>query len=84
MGRRLKINGIGRVRIRWHRPIECKIKTIRIRRQAGEWYACFVCKIQEQALAPTGKSIGINVGIHHLLATTENEIVENPRWYRAE
>src|SRR3989337_2871969 len=40
-GRRLRLSGIGRVRVRWHRPIDGKIKTVRIRRQAGAWYACF-------------------------------------------
>jgi putative transposase len=83
-GRRLKISGMGRVRVRWHRPIEGRIKTVRIRRQAGEWYACFACEIQEQPLSPTGKVIGMDVGVHHLLATSENEVVENPHWYRTE
>lgn len=83
-GRRLKISGIGRVRVRWHRPIDGKIKTVRIRRQAGEWYACFACEVQETSLPQTGKAVGIDVGIHHLLATSENETVENPRWYRTE
>lgn len=83
-GRRLKISGVGRVRVRWHRPIEGKIKTVRIRRQAGEWYACFACEVSEHPLPSTGKAVGIDVGLHHLLATSENEIVENPRWYRTE
>lgn len=83
-GRRLWLTGIGRVRVRWHRAIEGRIKTVRIRRQAGEWYACFACEVAEHPLPPTGKAVGIDVGIHHLLATSENEIVENPRWYRAE
>jgi len=83
-GRRLKISGIGRVRVRWHRPIEGKIKTVRIRRQAGDWYACFTCEVPEHPLPPTGKAVGIDVGVHHLLATSEGEVVENPRWYRAE
>ena len=83
-GRRLKISGIGRVRVRWHRPIEGKIKTVRIRRQAGKWYACFACEVSEQDLAATGKAVGVDVGIHHLLATSENEVVENPRWYQEE
>lgn len=83
-GRRLRISGIGRVRVRWHRPIEGKIKTIRIRRQAGEWYACFACEVHEHPLPSTGKTVGIDVGIHHLLATSENDVVENPRWYRSE
>ena len=83
-GRRLRLTGIGRVRVRWHRPLEGKIKTIRIRRQAGGWYACFACEVEEQPLPTTGRAIGIDVGIHHLLATSENEIVDNPHWYRDE
>ena len=83
-GRRLRLTGIGRVRVRWHRPLQGRIKTIRIRRQAGEWYACFACEVEEQPLSPTGREVGIDVGIHHLLATSENEIVDNPHWYREE
>jgi putative transposase len=81
-GRRLRLSGIGRVRARWHRPLEGKIKTLRIRRQAGEWYACFACEVEEQPLPPTGREIGIDVGLHHLLATSENETLDNPGWYR--
>ncbi len=83
-GRRLRVSGIGRVRVRWHRPLEGKIKTVRIRRQAGKWYACFACEVGEESLPATGKAVGVDVGIHHLLATSENEVVENPRWYQVE
>jgi putative transposase len=81
-GRRLKLSGIGRLRVRWHRPIEGEIKTVRIRRQAGDWYACFACEVNEQPLEPTGQAVGVDVGIHHLLATSDNEVIDNPRWYR--
>lgn len=40
-GRRVKLSGIGRVAIRWHRPIEGLIKTLRISKKAGKWYAAF-------------------------------------------
>ena len=83
-GRRLRLNGVGRIRVRWHRPIEGKIKTVRIRRQAWEWYACFACEVAEHNLPSTGKAVGVDVGIYHLLATSENEVVENPRWYQVE
>ncbi|MFZ2096982.1 MAG: transposase, partial [Anaerolineales bacterium] len=33
-------------------------------------------------LKPTGQWVGVDVGIHHLLATSDNEVVDNPRWYR--
>lgn len=81
-GRRLRLSRIGRLRVRWHRPIEGNIKTVRICRQAGKWYACFACEVMEQPLQPTGQSVGVDVGVHHLLATSDHEIVDNPRWYR--
>jgi len=83
-GRRLKLSGVGRIRVRWHRPIEGKVKTVRICRQAGKWYACFACEVEGQPLPPTGRAVGIDVGVHHLLATSDGEVVENPRWYQGE
>lgn len=83
-GKRLKLSGIGRVAVRWHRPIEGKIKTLRVRRQAGKWYACFVCEVKAQPLEATGQSVGIDVGISSLLTTSDGEHVENPKWYRTE
>ncbi len=84
-GRRLKLSGIGRVAIRWHRPIEGAIKTLRISKKAGKWYAAFSCVTQEQPpLDATGKDIGIDVCIASLLTRSDGEKVDNPRWYRTE
>jgi len=83
-GHRLRIFGIGRVAVRWHRKIEGEIKTLRVKRQAGKWYACFACKIESQPLDPTGREVGIDVGVTHLIVTSDGECVENPRWYRTE
>jgi putative transposase len=40
--------------------------------------------VEEQPLSPTGREVGIDVGIHHLLATSENEVIDNLYWYREE
>ena len=64
--------------------MEGKIKTLRICKQAGDWYASFACEIPEKGpLSETNQSIGIDVGIHHLLATSDGEVIENPKWYQA-
>lgn len=82
-GRRLKLGGIGRVAIRWHRKIEGEIKTLRVVCKAGKWYACFSCELDEpKPLSATGKSIGIDVGLASLITTSEGEKIGNPRWYR--
>jgi len=83
-GRRLRLFGIGRIAVRWHRPIEGKIKTLRIRRKAGKWYACFSCEVETTPLPKTNREVGIDVGISHLAVTSNGEIIENPHWYRTE
>jgi putative transposase len=83
-GRRLKLFGIGRVPVRWHRPIEGEIKTVRIVHKAGNWYACFACEVPEsQPLPKTGNTVGIDVGISALLTTSDGRKADNPNYYRA-
>ena len=82
-GRRLKIFGIGRVRVFWHRPVEGTIKTARIRRTAGQWFVCLSCELSEPvALAPTGQQIGIDLNVENLLTDSDNHRVESPNNYR--
>jgi putative transposase len=82
-GRRLRLFSIGRVAVRWHQPIEGKIKTLRIVRKAGKWYASFACEVEVQPLPTTGHEVGIDVGIASLITTSDGEKVEHPNWYRA-
>jgi putative transposase len=82
-GRRLKLSGIGRVAIRWHRPIEGVIKTVRISKRAGKWFASFSCVVDDvPPLEATGKDVGIDVGLSALITTSEGEKVDPPRFYR--
>ncbi len=83
-GRRMKLYGIGRVRVRWHREMVGKVKVVRIMHKAGQWYACFACEVEDtQPLPKTGKVLGIDVGISALVTTSEGEKVDNPKHYRS-
>ena len=82
-GRRLKMFGVGRVRVRWHRPIEGKIKTARICRTAGKWYVCFSCEVPDPvALPETGCQVGIDLNVENLLTDSNGKRVESPKNYR--
>ena len=83
-GRRLRLSGIGRVAVRWHRPLDGAIKTVRITRRAGKWYACFACEVEAAPLPEAGQDVGIDVGIASLITTSRGEKVGHPGWYRAE
>ena len=82
-GRRLRLYGVGRVAVRWHRPLPSTPKTVRIIRKADGWYAMFTCEVEPQALPPTGKEIGVDVGVASLVTTSDGEKIANPKWYRA-
>ncbi|MFN8493717.1 MAG: transposase [Caldilineaceae bacterium] len=81
-GRRVKLSGIGRISVRWHRPIEGQIKTVRIIRKAGHWYVCFACEVEAQPLDPIDASVGLDVGLASMITTSDGEKKANPRWYR--
>lgn len=77
-GRRLRLHGIGRVAVRWHRPLPCAPKAVRIVRKADG-----SCEVEPQPLPPTGREVGIDAGVASLIATSDGEKVPNPRWYQA-
>jgi len=82
-GRRLKITAVGRVAVHWHRPIEGAIKTVRIRRTAGKWYACLSCELPDPLpLAPTGQQVGIDLNVENLLTDSTGQRRESPKHYR--
>jgi putative transposase len=81
-GRRLKIAGIGRVAVRWHREVPGTIKTLRLTRKAGKWYAVLACEAAPELLLSTGVDIGIDVGLTSLITTSAGEHVAHPSWYR--
>lgn len=83
-GRRLKLSGIGRVAVRWHRPMEGKPKTVRIIHKPDGWYACITCETPTHPLPATGGAVGIDVGLSSLITTSDGEKVPHPRWYREE
>ncbi len=83
-GRRLRLSGIGRVAIRWHRPNVGAIKTVRLVKKASGWYACFSVEQEAAVLPPTGRDVGVDVGIASLIATSDGETVPQQAWYRRE
>ncbi len=79
----LVLSKIGRVAVRWSRPLEGTPKTVTISQEADGWYVCFSCaEVPAQPLPPTGRETGIDVGLKVFLITSEGDAVENPRHHR--
>jgi putative transposase len=62
-GDMLRVSKIGSIKIIIHRPLIGTVKTCTIRRQAGKWFACFVCEYEPEALPESLESVGIDVGL---------------------
>jgi putative transposase len=79
----LLLSKIGAMKIIQHRPIEGKIKTLTIRRDAvGNWYACFACEVEAQPLPPSEKAVGVDVGLESFATFSNGGKIANPRFFR--
>ncbi|MEW6207132.1 MAG: transposase [Acidobacteriota bacterium] len=84
-GGKLRLSKIGKVKTKWHRPIEGKIKTLTITRTAtGKWFACFSVECELEALPVTREMTGIDCGLKEFAVLSNGEAIENPRFFRAE
>ena len=82
-GKRVKLAGIGNVKVKLHRPTEGTIKQASVTLSGdGHWYIAFVCDgIQPFPLPSTGTSVGVDVGITTFAALSDGTMVANPRPY---
>lgn len=81
-GSHLCLSKIGKIKIKLHREIEGKIKTLTIKREAGRWFACLSVESESVPLPVTATSIGIDVGLAAFATLSDGTEIENPRYYR--
>jgi putative transposase len=79
----LVLSKIGRIALRWSRPLEGTPKTVTVSREADGYYVCFSCaEVPTQPLPATGQVTGIDVGLKVFLVTAQGVAFENPRHFR--
>ncbi|HEY7339686.1 MAG TPA: transposase [Ktedonobacterales bacterium] len=79
----LVLSKIGRITLRWSRPMEGTPKTVTISCEADGWYVCFSCAdVPIQPLPATGQGIGIDLGIESFATLADGTMIHNPRCYR--
>ena len=79
----LVLSRIGRIALRWSRPLEGTPKTVTIRREADGWYACFSCdQVPSKPLLLTGQETGIDLGLESFATLADGSQLPNPRLFR--
>jgi putative transposase len=75
--------GCRQVRVKAHRPVVGRVKTLRLKREARRWYVIVVTEQQPVPQPATGREIGLDVGVARFAATSDGEVVANPRFLAA-
>ena len=82
----IRLEKIGHVKVVIDRrpSTDCKYMSVTVTRDKTHKY--FVSVLVEENIQPrfepTGKSIGIDLGLKHFLTLSSGEKIENPRWFR--
>ena len=82
---RFYIQNVGEIKVIYHRSIPegAKIKHVVIKRFNEKWYVCLMMEIPEkEAVIHQGGSMGVDLGLKSLIATSDGNLLENPRWLR--
>jgi putative transposase len=77
------LQGVGHVKVTQHREVQGQVKTMQVKSEGRHWYLVLSCdEVPMRLQAPTGRSVGIDVGIASFLTRSDGEQVANPRHAR--
>jgi putative transposase len=79
-GKNVRFPKLGTLRTVMHRPLEGKPKTCSLQRDGDQWFVSIVCELDlaEPALRE-GPVVAIDLGIANFGATSDGEMIANPR-----
>src|SRR5258707_2996032 len=79
----LVLSKIGRLAMRWSRPLEGTPKTVTISREADGWYVSFSCaEVPIKPLPLTGQETSIDLGLESFATLADSSPIANPRIFR--
>lgn len=82
---KLNLSTIGKVKIKLHREIIGKVKTLTVLRDScGKWFASLSVETKEEILEPTNKVIGIDVGVSTFATLSDGVEIDNPRFLKTD
>jgi putative transposase len=76
------LQGVGAVKVKLHRPIEGRIKTGAVKREAGMWSAVFSVECEPKPLHASAEKVGLDVGLTAFVTLSDGTEIENPRYYK--
>ena len=82
---KLYLSKIGHVKIELHRPLRGNPRACTIScSSTGKWYACFTTECEPEPLPDNPKPVGIDIGLKTFATLSNQEEIENPRFFQTE
>ncbi len=81
-GQRGTLQGVGTVKVKYHRLVEGTIKTVAFKREAGRWFVVVSCDLGVAPSLVDGPAVGIYLGLSSFLVTSDGAVVAPPRFAR--
>ncbi|WP_328583639.1 RNA-guided endonuclease InsQ/TnpB family protein [Streptomyces sp. NBC_00370] len=79
-GTRIRLQGVGHVKVNQHRAVTGKIRTVSVKREGRRWFVVLTAeRAGPEPLPVTGSAVGIDLGIVHFLADSQGGFLDNPR-----
>ncbi len=81
VNRKLRLQNIGTIRVRWHRDIpgDAKIRTATIVRENDKWFVCFSVEMAKPEPSCGFGSVGVDVGLKAFATTSEGDTLGDSR-----
>ncbi len=80
---KLRVQHVGLVKVKQHRPLEGRIKTVTLKYEAEKWYAVFSCDLGASAVAPSSNPpVGLDVGLESFFTTSDGHHEPNPKYLK--
>jgi putative transposase len=79
------VQNAGEIKVKYHRslPDDAAIKHVILKRRNRKWYVCLQLELPDPVVNEhPGPMVGIDMGLHSLLALSNDDTIENPRWLR--
>jgi putative transposase len=80
---KLRVQHVGTIKVKFHRPLAGKIKTVTLKREAEKWFVIFSCDLGAVEIPQsTNPPAGIDLGLESFLTTSDGKQEPNPGYQK--